>query len=349
MAAVAKPPRELLLARPNRFELLSQIRSVQDQNKTPSSHLSSALPLCYLADLAAFDEIRPQSARDEVRKGARHIREFEICCAADLPPSPQAFTYAAFGLFTFSMRSRNLAEITPRNLDVVVVLQIKPKLGRRAECLAEPKRSISGDASLFADDPLDPRTRQAASLCKSARRHMQRNRETLREEPRRDAWALAFWSCRFFLLMVVHDLDLGWAFSRPNKAQPKLVIDPDRVLPLAIARQRLKTISRRRPQVAEFACGVEVAQFSPRHLDQIGRKAPGAFPIEDGFGGLIAEAPNHSRYVSLKDTGFKIGVSRNDTAPLISVTAPHSVGMRRRVRRWPAHVDRHLALIEAAG
>ena len=36
--------------------------------------------------------------------------------------------------------------------------------------------------------------------------------------------------------MVVHDLDLRWALRRPNKAYPELVVDPDRVLPLAIAR-----------------------------------------------------------------------------------------------------------------
>jgi hypothetical protein len=57
--------------------------------------------------------------------------------------------------------------------------------------------------------------------------------------------------------MVIHDLGLGWAFGRPNKAQPELVLDPDRMLPLAIARQRLKTVAWRRPQVAEIARGVE--------------------------------------------------------------------------------------------
>jgi len=52
------------------------------------------------------------------------------------------------------------------------------------------------------------------------------------------------------LLVVVHDLDLSWAFRRPNEAHPELVVDPDRVSPLAIARQRLKTVAWRRPQVA---------------------------------------------------------------------------------------------------
>ena len=73
----------------------------------------------------------------------------------------------------------NLAEIALRDLNVIVVLQIEPKLCRCAERLGEPKRSIGGNAGLFAGDPLDPCARQAAGLGKSARRHFQRNQELL--------------------------------------------------------------------------------------------------------------------------------------------------------------------------
>src|SRR5215470_17473856 len=62
----------------------------------------------------------------------------------------------------------NLAKIALCNLDIIVGLQIEPKLRRRAERFAKPKRSISGNASLFTGDPLDPCARQAASLGKSA-------------------------------------------------------------------------------------------------------------------------------------------------------------------------------------
>jgi len=106
-------------------------------------------------------------------------------------------------------------------------------------------------------------------------------------------------------LVVIHDLNFSWTLYRPNKAHPKLIVDPDRVLPLAIARQRLKMIARRRPQVAEFARGVKVAEFSPCHLDQISREAFGTIPIEDGFSDLIPEAFDHNRYVSFNDTAFK--------------------------------------------
>ena len=105
---------------------------------------------------------------------------------------------------------------------------------------------------------------------------------------------LSFLAIVSSFLVVVHDLDLGWAFCSPNKAHPELVVDPDRVLPFAIARQPLKTVAWRRPQVAEIARGVEVAQFQSRHLDQISRKALRIFAVEDSLGGLISEAPDHT-------------------------------------------------------
>jgi hypothetical protein len=121
--------------------------------------------------------------------------------------------------------------------------------------------------------------------------------------------------------VVVYDFDFRRAFRRPNKAHPELVIDPDRVLPLAITRQRFKTVAWRRPQVSEIARGVEVAQFPTRHLDQIGRKALGTFAIEDDLSGLVPEVSDHARYVSLNDTVVKVGVSIDDTrcAAVVSV------------------------------
>ena len=105
--------------------------------------------------------------------------------------------------------------------------------------------------------------------------------------------------------MVVDDLDLRRAFRRPNKAYPELIVDTDRVLPPAIARERLKAIARRRPQIAEIAHGVEVAQFPARHIDQVGRKAFRALAIEDGFGRLVTEASDHEAFVSSNDTYVK--------------------------------------------
>jgi hypothetical protein len=59
-----------------------------------------------------------------------------------------------------------------------------------------------------------------------------------------------------------------------------LVVDADRVLPLPIAGQRLKAVAWRRPQVAEIARGVEVAQLPARHFDQVCRKALRTFAVK---------------------------------------------------------------------
>jgi len=113
--------------------------------------------------------------------------------------------------------------------------------------------------------------------------------------------------------VVIYDLDLRRALRRPDKAYAELIVDPDRVLPLAITRQRLKTVAWRRPQVPEITRGIEVAQFPARSLDQISRKAFRSFAGEDGLGDLIPKAPNHKWVVSLNDTDVKDRVSINDT------------------------------------
>ena len=86
--------------------------------------------------------------------------------------------------------------------------------------------------------------------------------------------------------MVVHDLYVRRVFPRPNEAHPELVVDPDRMLPPAIAGQRLKAVARGDLKSQEIARGIEVAQFPPRHLDQIGWKTLRIFAVEDGLGGL---------------------------------------------------------------
>src|SRR5690349_8737008 len=71
----------------------------------------------------------------------------------------------------------DLSQIALCDLNIVIVLQVEPKLCGCVECLGESKRGIRGYAGLFAGDPLDPSARQAASLGKSAGRHFQRNQE----------------------------------------------------------------------------------------------------------------------------------------------------------------------------
>src|SRR5260221_14460664 len=60
----------------------------------------------------------------------------------------------------------NLAEIALRDLNIIVILQIEPKLCRCAERLGEPKRGIGGNSWPFFRDAFDTRGRQATPPCK---------------------------------------------------------------------------------------------------------------------------------------------------------------------------------------
>jgi hypothetical protein len=82
------------------------------------------------------------------------------------------------------------------------------------------------------------------------------------------------------LPVVVHDLGIGRSFCRPDQAHSKLIVDPDRVLSLAIARQRFQAVAWRRPKVAQIIRSVEIAQFLARHLDQISWKPFGPSPLK---------------------------------------------------------------------
>src|SRR5581483_6715231 len=103
------------------------------------------------------------------------------CCGPSSPAYSRSFGFAYPGDVLRRLRLvdrldavDDLAEIAPRDLNVIVVLQVEPKLRRRAERLGKPKRGVGGDAGLFAGDPLDPRARQAASLGEGACRYLQR-------------------------------------------------------------------------------------------------------------------------------------------------------------------------------
>jgi hypothetical protein len=53
--------------------------------------------------------------------------------------------------------------------------------------------------------------------------------------------------------MIVYNLDIERVLSLPSKAEPPPFVDPDAVLPGAIALQSFQAIARRRVQVVEAA------------------------------------------------------------------------------------------------
>jgi hypothetical protein len=102
--------------------------------------------------------------------------------------------------------------------------------------------------------------------------------------------------------MVIHNLDLRGTLRCPNKTNTELAVDPDRVLSLAITRQRFQAVARRRRKIAKIFGGIEIAQFAPRHFDEFGRKTLRALAVEDGFSGLATETSDRRFSVSLNDT-----------------------------------------------
>lgn len=65
--------------------------------------------------------------------------------------------------------------------------------------------------------------------------------------------------------MVVNNLDIVGVSFPPHEAYTSLIIDADAVLSVAIAVQRLETISRGRSQLAKFYGRIQLAQLSQRH------------------------------------------------------------------------------------
>ena len=65
--------------------------------------------------------------------------------------------------------------------------------------------------------------------------------------------------------MIIHDFDVMRLALYPAKADAPLVIDPDRVLPRAIATQSLQTIARRRAKVIQPSRIVEHQELAPNN------------------------------------------------------------------------------------
>jgi hypothetical protein len=63
--------------------------------------------------------------------------------------------------------------------------------------------------------------------------------------------------------MIVDDFDLFSAAIAPYEANPPLIVDSDRVLPLSIALERFEPVARRLTQIVQCADAVEQQQLAP--------------------------------------------------------------------------------------
>ena len=97
--------------------------------------------------------------------------------------------------------------------------------------------------------------------------------------------------------MIVDDLHIDGAVTSPYEADAPLFIDANRMLSLAVAFERLQTIARRHPQIAERFRVVQHVELSSRYFGdgpEMLRKSPA---FEKGFCGNIFEALDHRLYI----------------------------------------------------
>jgi hypothetical protein len=78
--------------------------------------------------------------------------------------------------------------------------------------------------------------------------------------------------------MIIDDFNVLYPVGGPTKADPKLVIDTDGVLPEPLTLQGFQPIARRAPEVFQHASSVYCFQLAPSDLDDIRLKSFGTPP-----------------------------------------------------------------------
>ena len=93
--------------------------------------------------------------------------------------------------------------------------------------------------------------------------------------------------------MIVHDLNILGSAIVPAETDPPLIIDPDAVLPRAIAREPFEAVTRRYTEIVERIRRMHHQQLSKR--DTLNdAKPPGVAAQKQGFRMGTSKAPDHS-------------------------------------------------------
>ena len=132
------------------------------------------------------------------------------------------------------------------------------------------------------------------------------------------------------LLVIVHNLDLESAAVSPDEAYAPLIVDPDAVLPLAIASQGFQPIRGRGPKVVERACRIQHLKLTPCDLGDICGKPFREFPLENRGGALVTEALDHLCYIARNGRYVKDNITTH-RSPVMP--ARDARGRFRRIRR----------------
>src|SRR3954464_15306680 len=93
--------------------------------------------------------------------------------------------------------------------------------------------------------------------------------------------------------MIVGEFNVSRSFACPYEAYTELIVDPDRVLTGSAGLQRLQTITRWCLQIAELGGRVQVAQFTPGHVNKVGRESLRGCTMKHGFSDPVSEADDH--------------------------------------------------------
>jgi hypothetical protein len=120
--------------------------------------------------------------------------------------------------------------------------------------------------------------------------------------------------------MVIRDLYVFRSRWRPAEIYSKLVIDPDRVLPLAIAREGLEPVARGRPEIVEAYCRVKHDELSLDYGLHV-PETPRTPAREEGPGFGTPKRPDHLRSVAIR-TLYVNRTSLCRRLPSLSTFAP---------------------------
>ena len=106
-------------------------------------------------------------------------------------------------------------------------------------------------------------------------------------------------------LVVVNDLDFVGITIVPAKADPPLIIDPDTVLPGAIALELLEPVARRDTKVVQRFGGVHGHQLPQHDPAEVSRISADRLPVEEPGCVAVTETCDHPRKLTRRVNNVK--------------------------------------------
>jgi hypothetical protein len=94
--------------------------------------------------------------------------------------------------------------------------------------------------------------------------------------------------------VIIDNLDIMSVSVAPLKADAPLIVNTDAPLAFTVAVQLFEPVRWRNSQIRERSRAVQHPELAQRNLLYVIRKLPRPFKIEDLFGFLALESPNHA-------------------------------------------------------